>query len=46
MPVAMKSTGITSSAVSSPIGTFRCPLSTRYMSGAVVLKPSFQPGNG
>ena len=36
----------TSSAASSPTGTARWPLSIRYISGAVVLKPSFQPGNG
>ena len=40
------STGMTSSAVSSPAGIDWWPFSTRYTSGAVVLKPSFQPGNG
>jgi len=29
-----------------PTGTFRWPLSIRYISGADVLKPSFHPGNG
>jgi hypothetical protein len=46
MTAATESTGVMSRMSFSLTGICVCPLSAMKMSGAVVVKPSFQPGKG